>query len=52
MIGLSAIDPAWLEAHTSARKSLMRARIGGTKAIRIDRESLLQLGRFKSWTTW
>jgi hypothetical protein len=51
MIGLSAIDPAWLEA-IPAHEELDARRIGSTKAIRIDRESLLQLGRFKSWTTW
>ena len=33
-----------------AHEQLDARRIGSSKAIRIDRESLLQLGRFRSWT--
>jgi len=34
-----------------AHEQLDARRIGSSKAIRIDRESLLQLGNFRSWTT-
>jgi hypothetical protein len=34
-----------------AHEQLDARRIGGTKAIRVDRESLLQLGRYKTWST-
>jgi hypothetical protein len=33
-----------------AHEQLDARRIGSTKAIRIDRDSLMQLGRFKIWT--
>jgi hypothetical protein len=33
-----------------AHEQLDARRIGGTNAIRVDRESLLQLGRFRTWT--
>jgi hypothetical protein len=35
-----------------AHEQLEARRIGSSRAIRIDPESLLQLGQFKSWTTW
>jgi hypothetical protein len=35
-----------------AHEQLEARRIGSSRAIRIDRESLLHLGQFKSWTTW
>ncbi|MGO9033002.1 helix-turn-helix domain-containing protein [Mycobacterium sp.] len=35
-----------------AHEQLEACRIGSSRAIRIDPESLLQLGQFKSWTTW
>lgn len=34
-----------------AHEQLDARRIGATRNLRIDRESLLQLGRFRSWTT-
>jgi hypothetical protein len=34
-----------------AHEQLEARRIGGTKAIRIDRESLMELGQFRRWTT-
>ena len=34
-----------------AHEQLEAGRTGSSRAIRIDRESLLQLGQFKSWTT-
>jgi hypothetical protein len=33
-----------------AYEQLDARRIGGTKTLRIDRESLLKLGRFRTWT--
>ena len=33
-----------------AHEHLDARRIGGTNTIRIDRDSLMQLGRFKTWT--
>jgi hypothetical protein len=44
------VSPALIRALV-AHEQLDARRIGGTKAIRIDRESLLQLGRYKSWRT-
>ena len=35
-----------------AHEQLEARRIGSSRAIRIDPESLLRLGQFKSWTTW
>jgi hypothetical protein len=35
-----------------AHEQLEARRIGSTKAIRVDRESLLQQGRFRTSTTW
>ena len=34
-----------------AYEQLDARRIGSTRAIRIDRESLMELGRFRRWTT-
>jgi hypothetical protein len=33
-----------------AHEQLDARRIGSTKAIRVDRESLMELGRFRRWT--
>jgi hypothetical protein len=34
-----------------AHEQLEARRVGSTKAIRVDRESLMELGRFRRWTT-
>jgi hypothetical protein len=42
------VSPALIRALV-AHEQLDARRIGGTKAIRIDRQSLLQLGRYNYW---